>query len=90
MAGTMTSLPERLVDTLALDTTDYQDRGWSRPRRPAKSSIRVRRRPPRRPPPVSFPAPRRRTGGAENGAPGDAGRVGAGERREQGGRKQSP
>ena len=25
------TLPERLVDALALDTTDYQDRGWSRP-----------------------------------------------------------
>lgn len=25
------TLPERLVDALALDTADYQDRGWSRP-----------------------------------------------------------
>ena len=25
------TLPERLVDALALDTVDYQDRGWSRP-----------------------------------------------------------
>ena len=25
------TLPERLVDALALDTSDYQDRGWSRP-----------------------------------------------------------
>ena len=25
------TLPERLVDALDLDTTDYQDRGWSRP-----------------------------------------------------------
>ena len=25
------TLPERLIDALALDTADYQDRGWSRP-----------------------------------------------------------
>ena len=27
----MDTLPERLVDALNLDTSDYQDRGWSRP-----------------------------------------------------------
>ncbi len=35
------TLPERLVDALALDTADYQDRGWSRP--PAAYEVVYRR-----------------------------------------------
>ena len=30
-ASGLDTLPERLVDALALDTADYQDRGWQRP-----------------------------------------------------------
>ena len=37
------TLPERLVDALALDTADYQDRGWSRP--PAAREIVYERAP---------------------------------------------
>ena len=37
------TLPERLVDALALDTADYQDRGWSRP--PAAREIVYSRMP---------------------------------------------
>ena len=53
------TLPERLVDALALDTADYQDRGWSRPpaarevvyaRAPDAAPGVVPRRPTRRPP----------------------------------------
>ena len=37
------TLPERLVDALALDTADYQDRGWSRP--PAAREVVYARKP---------------------------------------------
>ncbi len=37
------TLPERLVDALALDTADYQDCGWSRP--PAAREVVYRRAP---------------------------------------------
>ncbi len=37
------TLPERLVDALALDTADYQDRGWSRP--PAAREVVYAREP---------------------------------------------
>ena len=37
------TLPERLVDALALDTADYQDRGWSRP--PASREVVYTRAP---------------------------------------------
>ncbi len=37
------TLPERLADALALDTADYQDRGWSRP--PAAREILYTRAP---------------------------------------------
>ncbi len=37
------TLPERLVDALALDTADYQDRGWNRP--PAAREVVYTREP---------------------------------------------
>ncbi len=37
------TLPERLIDALALDTADYQDRGWTRP--PASLEVVYARKP---------------------------------------------
>ena len=51
------TLPERLVDALALDTADYQDRGWSRP--PAAREV-VYARAPETAPRVVAQAVRRR------------------------------
>ena len=52
------TLPERLVDALALDTADYQDRGWSRP--PAAREVVYARAPETAPGVVARPAGRRR------------------------------
>ena len=49
--------PERLVDALALDTGDYQDRGWSRP--PAAREVVYGRAPEAAPGVVARPAGRR-------------------------------
>ncbi len=51
------TLPERLVDALALDTADYQDRGWSRP--PAAREVVYARAPDAAPGVVARPAGRR-------------------------------
>ena len=51
------TLPERLVDALALDTADYQDRGWSRP--PAAREIVYARAPEAAPRVVARAAGRR-------------------------------
>ena len=58
------TLPERLVDALALDTSDYQDRGWSRP--PAAREVVYARAPEAAPGMVARRAARRpaRTGRA--------------------------
>ncbi|MYN66372.1 MAG: type I-U CRISPR-associated protein Cas5/Cas6 [Acidobacteria bacterium] len=60
------TLPERLVDALALDTADYQDRGWSRP--PAAREI-VYERAPEAAPRVVARAAGRRTVRAEGDLP---------------------
>jgi CRISPR-associated protein Csb2 len=52
------TLPERLVDALALDTADYQDRGWSRP--PAAREIVYTRAPEAAPGVVARARDRRR------------------------------
>ena len=52
------TLPERLVDALALDTADYQDRGWSRP--PAAREVVYARAPEAAPGVVSRRLTRRR------------------------------
>ena len=52
------TLPEHLVDALALDTADYQDRGWSRP--PAARDVVYTRAPEAAPGVVARPAGRRR------------------------------
>ena len=52
------TLPERLVDALALDTADYQDRGWSRP--PAAREVVYARAPEAAPSVVSRRSMRRR------------------------------
>jgi len=52
------TLPERLVDALALDTADYQDRGWSRP--PASREVIYVREPEATPGVISKPSTRRR------------------------------
>ena len=52
------TLPERLVDALALDTADYQDRGWSRP--PAAREVVYARAPETAPGVVARPGGRRR------------------------------
>ena len=49
--------PERLVDALALDTADYQDRGWSRP--PAAREVVYARAPEAAPSVVARAAGRR-------------------------------
>ena len=51
------TLPERLVDALALDTADYQDRGWSRP--PAAREVVYARAPEAVPSVVARAAARR-------------------------------
>ena len=51
------TLPERLVDALALDTADYQDRGWSRP--PAAREVVYARAPEAAPRVVARAAGRR-------------------------------
>lgn len=51
-------LPERLVDALALDTADYQDRGWSRPS--AARKVVYSRAPETAPGVVASPTGRRR------------------------------
>ncbi len=51
------TLPERLVDALALDTADYQDRGWSRP--PAAREVVYTRAPEAAPRVVARAAGRR-------------------------------
>ena len=51
------TLPERLVDALALDTADYQDRGWSSP--PAAQEVIYARAPKAASGVVSRPANRR-------------------------------
>ena len=57
--GQAHTLPERLVDALALDTADYQDRGWSRP--PAAREIVYARAPEAAPRVVAHAAGRRPT-----------------------------
>ncbi len=52
------TLPERLVDALALDTADYQDRGWSRP--PAGREVVYAREPEAAPGVVALPRGRLR------------------------------
>ena len=52
------TLPERLVDALALDTADYQDRGWSRP--PAAREVVYAREPEAAPGVVARPRGRPR------------------------------
>ena len=52
------TLPERLVDALALDTADYQDRGWSRP--PAAREVVYERAPEAAPGGDARPAGHRR------------------------------
>lgn len=51
------TLPARLVDALALDTADYQDRGWSRP--PAAREVVYLRAPEAAPRVVAQPGGRR-------------------------------
>ena len=55
------TLPERLVDALALDTADYQDRGWNRP--PAAREVVYTRAPDAAPGVVPHRFPRRRASG---------------------------
>ena len=58
------TLPARLVDALALDTADYQDRGWPRP--PAAREILYSRA--EEAAPVVAPGPRRRRSASSAGA----------------------
>ena len=61
------TLPERLVDALALDTADYQDRGWSRP--PAAREVVYSRAPEAAPGTAARPAGRRRSSRIERDPP---------------------
>lgn len=61
------TLPERLVDALALDTADYQDRGWSRP--PAAREVIYSRAPEAAPGTAARPAGRRRSSRIERDPP---------------------
>lgn len=61
------TLPERLVDALALDTADYQDRGWSRP--PAAREIVYARAPEAAPGVVARARGRHRPARAGRGLP---------------------
>ena len=61
------TLPERLVDALALDTADYQDRGWSRP--PAAREVVYARAPEAAPGVVPRRSARRRASGPRRELP---------------------
>ena len=63
-ASGLDTVPERLVDALALDTADYQDRGWHRP--PAAREILYARD--EQAAPVVAPRTRRRRSGSSTSA----------------------
>lgn len=63
-ASRMDTVPERLLDALALDTADYQDRGWHRP--PAAREVLYARD--ERVAAVVTPRPRRRRAGSSTDA----------------------
>ncbi len=63
-ASGLDTVPERLVDALALDTADYQDRGWHRP--PAAREVLYARD--EQAAPVVAPRTRRRRSGSSTSA----------------------